>query len=89
MTFCFRSHEVALTEGLLEGYKVHVTKKVKPEPSQMKGTVTARTEYTACLLHGQAKKFTIFLDITTNWRLLIPYVSYESSKSPKMKIKEE
>lgn len=36
--FSFRSHEVALTKGLLEGCKVHVTKKVKPEPSQMKGT---------------------------------------------------
>ena len=35
--FSFRSHEVALTKGLLEGYKIHVTKKVKPEPSQMKG----------------------------------------------------
>ena len=33
----FRSHDVALTKGLLEGYKIHVTKKVKPEPSQMKG----------------------------------------------------
>ena len=36
--FSFRSHQVALTKGLLEGCKVHVTKKVKPEPSQMKGT---------------------------------------------------
>jgi len=35
--FFFRSHEIALTKGLLEGYKIHVTKKVKPEPSQMKG----------------------------------------------------
>lgn len=35
--FSFRSHEVALTKGLLEGYKIHVTKKVKPEPAQMKG----------------------------------------------------
>ncbi|KAL9980282.1 hypothetical protein ACROYT_G008844 [Oculina patagonica] len=32
-----RSHEVALTKAMLEGYKIHVTKKVKPEPSQMKG----------------------------------------------------
>jgi len=37
ISFSFRSHEVALTKGLLEGYKIHVTKKVKPEPSQMKG----------------------------------------------------
>lgn len=37
VSFSFRSHEVALTKGLLEGYKIHVTKKVKPEPSQMKG----------------------------------------------------
>lgn len=41
-TFSFRSHEIALRQGLLAGYKVHVTKKVKPEPSQMKGTVSQR-----------------------------------------------
>ena len=35
--FPLRSHEAACRQGLLEGYKVHVTKKVKPEPSQMKG----------------------------------------------------
>lgn len=32
-----RSHEAALSQGLLDGYKVHVTKKVLPDPSQMKG----------------------------------------------------
>ncbi|XP_022793065.1 mediator of DNA damage checkpoint protein 1-like isoform X2 [Stylophora pistillata] len=41
-----RSHEVALTKGLLEGYKVHVTKKVKPEPSQMKDIIqSAKGEF--------------------------------------------
>ncbi|KAJ7387507.1 Mediator of DNA damage checkpoint protein 1 [Desmophyllum pertusum] len=41
-----RSHEVALTKGLLEGYKIHVTKKVKPEPSQMKDIIqSAKGEY--------------------------------------------
>lgn len=37
LTIVFRSHEVALNQGLLDGYKVHVTKKVLPDPSQMKG----------------------------------------------------
>lgn len=41
-----RSHEVALTKGLIEGYKVHVTKKVKPEPSQMKDIIqSAKGEF--------------------------------------------
>lgn len=41
-----RSHEVALTKGLLEGYKIHVTKKVKPEPSQMKDIIqSAKGEF--------------------------------------------
>lgn len=41
-----RSHEVALTKGLLEGCKVHVTKKVKPEPSQMKDIIkSAKGEF--------------------------------------------
>ncbi|XP_068690572.1 enolase-phosphatase E1-like isoform X1 [Montipora foliosa] len=34
-----RSHEAACRQGLLEGYKVHVTRKVKPEPSQMKDII--------------------------------------------------
>ena len=37
LTIVFRSHEAALSHGLLDGYKVHVTKKVLPDPSQMKG----------------------------------------------------
>ena len=37
LTIVFRSHEAALSQGLLDGYKVHVTKKVLPDPSQMKG----------------------------------------------------
>jgi len=34
------SLKVAATQSLLSGYKVHVTSKVKPEPSQMKGYLT-------------------------------------------------
>ena len=37
LNIVFRSHEAALSHGLLDGYKVHVTKKVLPDPSQMKG----------------------------------------------------
>lgn len=41
-----RSHEAACRQGLLEGYKVHVTKKVKPEPSQMKDIIqSAKGEF--------------------------------------------
>lgn len=41
LTIVFRSHEAALNQGLLDGYKVHVTKKVLPDPSQMKGMYTS------------------------------------------------
>jgi len=52
-----RSHEVALTEGLLEGYKVHVTKKVKPEPSQMKDIIqSAKGEFLSSMPRGKEDK---------------------------------
>lgn len=53
-SFSFRSHEVALTKGLLEGYKIHVTKKVKPEPSQMKGKEKRKNICTVYTLFGGA-----------------------------------
>lgn len=41
-----RSHDTASRQGLLEGYKVHVTKRVKPEPSQMKDIIqSAKGEF--------------------------------------------
>ncbi|XP_068690012.1 mediator of DNA damage checkpoint protein 1-like isoform X2 [Montipora foliosa] len=41
-----RSREAACRQGLLEGYKVHVTKGVKPEPSQMKDIIhSAKGEF--------------------------------------------
>lgn len=41
-----RSHDTASRQGLLEGYKVHVTKRVKPEPSQMRDIIqSAKGEF--------------------------------------------
>ena len=37
---CYRSLKIARNDGLLEGYKIHVTPNVRPPPPEMKGTTT-------------------------------------------------
>ncbi|XP_068998531.1 mediator of DNA damage checkpoint protein 1 isoform X2 [Embiotoca jacksoni] len=76
--FCFclqESLRIASSQPLLQGYEIHVTKSVKPEPVQMKDIISSSRATFLSKMPSSPKPQTVVISCEEDWRLCGPALS--------------
>ncbi|KAJ7985614.1 hypothetical protein DPEC_G00353900 [Dallia pectoralis] len=75
-SFCLEeSLKAASTQQLLQGYQVHVTRSVQPEPAQMKDIITCSGARFLSKMPSVEKPHTVVISCVEDWPLCAPALS--------------